>query len=92
MALNNIYTLITANRFFSLQELVASDPGQKNWKGISIAVFVILIILASVAVSVVILTPPEEEGGQRGRPFKIKDILDPKFRPRTFNGSWISRE
>eukprot|EP00095_Tigriopus_kingsejongensis_P005245 maker-scaffold353_size198981-snap-gene-0.31 protein:Tk05245 transcript:maker-scaffold353_size198981-snap-gene-0.31-mRNA-1 annotation:"dipeptidyl aminopeptidase-like protein 6" len=75
---------------FAEHELVASDTDNKNWKGITIAILVILVILCGVAVSVVILTPPAEDDGNRGRPFEIADILDPRFVPRTFNGSWIS--
>ena len=46
--------------FLVLQELVAANPNDRNWKGIIIALACIVLILASVAVSVVILTPPEE--------------------------------
>ena len=69
---------------------MASDPGQKNWKGISIAILVILVILASVATSVVILTPPENQDKVTGDPVAIEHILDPKLSPGRFNGSWIS--
>ena len=69
---------------------MAANPNQKNWKGISIAIFVIVLILAGVAISVVIKTPPEEEPRVTGRRFKIDDVLDPKFNPPPFNGSWIS--
>lgn len=74
----------------SLQELVAAEADQKNWKGITIAILMILLILCGVGVAVLILTPPPKDDSSRGRPFEIEDILDPKFVPRTFNGSWIS--
>ena len=76
--------------FVFFQELVASDPNQKNWKGISIAIFVISIILLSVFISVRIMTPKNLEEGDKGIKFAIEHILDPKFIPRPFNGSWIS--
>ncbi len=69
---------------------MAAEPGQKNWKGISIAIFVIALILSAVGVAVFMLTPPEEEEQSPGEPFTVKDILDPRFSPRRFNGSWIS--
>ena len=69
---------------------MAANPNQKNWKGISIAIFVIVLILSSVAISVVILTPPEEEPRVTGRRFDIADVLDPRFNPPPFNGTWIS--
>ena len=73
-----------------MQELVASDPGDRNYKGILIAILFIGIILASVAVSVVILTPPEEDDLAKGEKFSIQDLSDPKFSYQGFNGSWIS--
>ena len=75
---------------FILQELVAASPNQRNWKGISIAIFVIVAILASVAISVYIMTPEEEEPRVPGSRFGIEHILDERFSPPGFNGSWIS--
>ena len=76
--------------FLLLQELVAASPNQRNWKGIIIALCCILLILASVAVSVVILTPPEQEPRVKGSRYQIEHVLDPKFNPPGFNGTWIS--
>lgn len=81
-----------SHRIHLFQELVANDQGQKNWKGISISIFVILAILASVAVSVIILTPDGDSGLVKGDPFTVANILDPRFAPRRFNGTWISGE
>lgn len=69
---------------------MAAGPNQRNWKGISIALGVIILILGSVAVSVVILTPPPEEPRVKGTRFGIQHILDHRFNPPPFNGSWIS--
>ena len=74
----------------TFQELVAANPSQKNWKGISIAVCVILLVLASVAISVQIMTPPEEGPRVLGDRITVSHILNPDYRPRHFNGSWIS--
>ena len=74
----------------SLQELVAASPNQRNWKGISIAIFVIVAILASVAIAVYIKTPEEKEPRVSGSRFGIEHILDQRFSPPGFNGSWIS--
>ena len=75
---------------FALQELVAASPNQRNWKGISIAIFVIVAILASVAIAVYIKTPEEKEPRVSGSRFGIEHILDERFSPPGFNGSWIS--
>nr|XP_040581987.1 inactive dipeptidyl peptidase 10-like [Lepeophtheirus salmonis] len=80
----------TAAPGFGENELVASSPSQKNWKGITIAILVILIILASVGLSVVLLTPPDPGPGVKGERFSIEDILSNRFQPRRFNGTWIS--
>ena len=74
----------------TFQELVAANPSQKNWKGISIAVCVILMVLASVAIAVKIKTPPEEGPRVLGDRITVSHILNPAYRPRHFNGSWIS--
>ena len=75
---------------YTFQELVAANPSQKNWKGIGIAIFVIVMVLASVGLSVVILTPPEDGPRFRGERISINHILDASYMPRMFNGSWIS--
>ena len=72
------------------QELAGGNPDDKNWKGIGIASFVIASILGCVGVAVVVLTPEEGDGGGGGLPFDVRAVLDPRFKPRRFNGSWLS--
>ena len=69
---------------------MAANPSQKNWKGISIAVFVIIMVLASVAVSVVIMTPEDEGPRVVGARIGLDHILSPNFVPRALNATWIS--
>ena len=75
-----------------LQELVAAVPSQRNWKGMAIAILVILGVIGLVALSVVIVTPPDPGPRLRGRRIELLDILDGKLKPRYFNGTWISGE
>ena len=69
---------------------MAANPSQKNWKGISIAVFVIIMVLASVAVSVVIMTPEDEGPRVVGARIGLDHILSPNFVPRALNATWKS--
>merc|ERR1712223_1907202 len=73
-----------------LEELVAAVPSQRNWKGMAIAILVILGVIGLVALSVVIVTPPDPGPRLRGRRIELLDILDGKLKPRYFNGTWIS--
>ncbi|GLG95165.1 Venom dipeptidyl peptidase 4 [Gryllus bimaculatus] len=74
------------------QELVSSNPNQRNWRGIMIALLVIVAVLALIVTSVVLLTPPDEGPRVRGRRFRLGDILGPELAALRFNGSWVSGE
>jgi hypothetical protein len=75
---------------FPRQELVSSDPNQRNWKGISIAVLVIGAVLALIVTSVVLLTPPDEGPRVRGQRVSLGDVIGGDLQPSRFNGTWIS--
>ena len=70
-----------------LQELVAAVPSQRNWKGMAIAILVILSVIGLVALAVVIVTPPDPGPRLRGRRIELLDILAGKLKPRYFNGT-----
>ncbi|XP_076035468.1 inactive dipeptidyl peptidase 10-like isoform X2 [Oratosquilla oratoria] len=72
------------------EELVASTPNQRNWRGILIALLVIGCVCALIVFSVVLLTPPEEGPRVTGRRFGLEDVLGQDFDPPSFRGKWIS--
>jgi len=71
-------------------ELLSSKEDDKNWKGIIISIGCISLILMSVIVSVVILTPEEVDKKSYGRRIQISDLIDRSLQPTSFKGHWIS--
>ena len=57
MANSKWFYCISKYDFSLLQELVGNSPSQKNWRGILIALLVILIVLALIVVAVILVTP-----------------------------------
>ena len=49
------------------QELLTSKPDNKNWKGLIIAVVCIIFILATVTLSVVVLSPEHMDSKISGK-------------------------
>ena len=70
--------------------MVSAGPSQQNWKGIGISLLVIGSVIGLIALSVYTLT--EDDLGKRikGDRIRLADIVDSRFRPRSFNGTWIS--
>ena len=73
-----------------LQELVAAVPSQRNWKGMAIAILVILSVIGLVALAVVIVTPPDPGPRLKGRRIELLDVISGRLKPRLHNGTWIS--
>ncbi|KAF6197659.1 hypothetical protein GE061_008625 [Apolygus lucorum] len=72
--------------------MVSSNPNQRNWRGILIAMLVIASVLALIVTSVVLLTPPDQGPKIKPGRLKLSHILSHQLAPYTFNGSWISGE
>ncbi|XP_067000020.2 inactive dipeptidyl peptidase 10 [Anabrus simplex] len=72
------------------EELVASTPSQRNWRGILIALLVIVAVLGLIVFSIVLLSPPDEGPRVKGKKFTLDDILGTHFHPPRFNGTWVS--
>lgn len=71
-------------------ELVSSNPNQRNWRGILIAILVIMSVLALIVTSVVLLTPPDSGPKINPGRLKLSEVLSHEVQPLRFNGSWIS--
>nr|XP_049701899.1 inactive dipeptidyl peptidase 10 isoform X1 [Helicoverpa armigera]XP_049701900.1 inactive dipeptidyl peptidase 10 isoform X2 [Helicoverpa armigera] len=75
---------------FDDEKLVVGGPNQRNWRGILIALLVIVAVLALIVTSVVLLTPPDEGPRVKGRRLRIQDLLTEELTPVRWNGTWIS--
>lgn len=73
----------------ALYELVASAPSRKNWKGMLIAICVIVAILGCILASVIVMTPMDDGPRVKGSRFSLDDVLGDRFQPLAFNGSWL---
>ncbi|KAL2733680.1 inactive dipeptidyl peptidase 10-like isoform X1 [Vespula squamosa] len=72
------------------EELVSANPNQRNWRGILIALLVIVAVLALIVTSVALLTPPDEGPRVRGTRLRLTEVLSGELSPLLFNGSWVS--
>ncbi|KAG8038791.1 hypothetical protein G9C98_000346 [Cotesia typhae] len=72
------------------EELVSTNPNQRNWPGILIALLVIIAVLSLIVTSVVVLTPPDEGPRVRGARLRLSEILSGELSPLPFNGTWVS--
>ncbi|CAB0033619.1 unnamed protein product [Trichogramma brassicae] len=72
------------------EELVSTNPNQRNWRGILIALLVIIAVLALIVTSVALLTPPDESSRIKGQRLKLSDVLYGDLTPLLFNGTWVN--
>lgn len=71
---------------------MASSPGQRNWRGIFIALLVIAAVLSLIVFSIFLLSPTDEGSRIKGQRLTLADVIGDALKPRPVNASWISGE
>ncbi|KAL6068068.1 hypothetical protein STEG23_001421, partial [Scotinomys teguina] len=70
-------------------ELGSNSPPQRNWKGIAIALLVILVVCSLITMSVILLTPDELTNSSETR-LSLEELLGKGFGLHNPEARWIN--
>ncbi|KAI1303549.1 Inactive dipeptidyl peptidase 10 [Halotydeus destructor] len=73
-----------------IQELVAVAVDDRNWRGIGISLVVIAAIFSLIGLAIFLLTPNAHDEDFGRYQVDLEDLIGRQYKPRLFNGTWIS--